>query len=325
MPAISASAPGKIILFGEHAVVYGRPAIAAPIVQVKAKCIMTADPTSLPGRVRIQAPDIKLDAVLEDLPASHPIKVAIAGVISELGLTHLPACTLRVTSTIPMASGLGSGAAVSVAIIRALSVFVGYHLPDERVSALAFEVEKIHHGTPSGIDNTVVTYTRPVYFQRGQASHDPIIETLQVARPFTIVIGDTGIASPTALTVEDVRQRWQADKAHYEKIFDAIGEISQKAYQAIQSGSETMPKFLRTLGELMSQNHELLNRIGVSSSELECLVAAARQAGALGAKLSGAGRGGNIIALAPSEIATQIIQALQTAGAKRTILSTVGV
>jgi mevalonate kinase len=324
MPAISASAPGKIILFGEHAVVYGRPAIAVPIVQVKAKCLVIANPTSPSGSVRIQAPDIGLETELEDLPASHPIKVAIAGVISELGIIRLPACTLRITSTIPVASGLGSGAAVSVGIIRALSAFVGNPLPDERVSALAFEVEKIHHGTPSGIDNTVVTYARPVYFQRGQAGRDPIIEAFQVARSFTIIIGDTGIATPTALTVEEVRQRWQTDKAHYEKIFDAIGAISQKAYQAIQSGSETMAEFLKTLGELMNQNHELLTRIGVSSPELECLVAAAQQDGALGAKLSGAGRGGNMIALAPSENAARIAQALQTAGAKHTILSTVG-
>jgi mevalonate kinase len=201
---------------------------------------------------------------------------------------------------------------------------MGHPLPDERVSALAFEVEKIHHGMPSGIDNTVVTFCRPVYFQRGQTDYDPIIETFQIVAPFTIVIGDTGIASPTALTVEDVRRRWQTDKAHYENTFDAIGEITKRARQSLQISSGKMPKFLRTLGDLMNQNHELLTKIGVSSSELENLVAAARQAGALGAKLSGAGRGGNIIALAPSEIATQIAQALQTAGAKRTILSTIG-
>jgi mevalonate kinase len=108
--------------------------------------------------MHIQAPAIGLDASLNDLPPEHPVAAAVNGVLSTLGATRPPACSLRITSTIPVASGLGSGAAVSVAIIRALSAFLGHPLRDEQVSALAFEVEKLHHGTPSGIDNTVITY-----------------------------------------------------------------------------------------------------------------------------------------------------------------------
>ncbi len=192
MPAISATAPGKVILFGEHAVVYGRPAIAVPVTQVKARAVVTAAPRGAPGEVRLLAPDIGLDAILEELGSADPLAAAIREVASTLKVKQFPACTIKITSTIPVAAGMGSGAAVSVALIRALSAFFGHPLPDEKVSALAFEIEKIHHGTPSGIDNTVVTYSMPVYFVKGKP-----IETLQVRRPFTIVIGDTGVSSPT--------------------------------------------------------------------------------------------------------------------------------
>ena len=161
MPAISASAPGKIILFGEHAVVYGRPAIAVPVLQVRAKAIVRADPRAQSGQVFIQAPDINLNTTLDDLPTTHPIAAAIRAVTSTMHLQQPPACNLRITSTIPIAAGMGSGAAVTVAILRALSAFWGNPLNDEQVSGMAYEVEKIHHGTPSGIDNHVVTSAMP--------------------------------------------------------------------------------------------------------------------------------------------------------------------
>src|SRR5512146_2592486 len=118
MPAITATAPGKIILFGEHAVVYGRPAIAVPVNGVRARVVVSANPRGGPGEVRIQAPDIHLDAQARNLPPEHPIRSAVWSVFSALGISHPPALNLRVTSTIPLAAGLGSGAAVSVAIIR---------------------------------------------------------------------------------------------------------------------------------------------------------------------------------------------------------------
>ena len=208
MPAFSAYAPGKIILFGEHAVVYGQPAVAAPVSQVKARAVVNANLRGLPGSVRIQAPDVGEDAELASLPANHPIGLAVRSVLALLKIQAPPACTLKVTSTIPIAAGLGSGAAVSVAVLRAFSAYLGRPLKDEQVSELAFEVEKVHHGTPSGIDNTVITYGKPVYFIKGKP-----IEMLKVPVPFTIVIGDTGIASPTAAAVGEVRQAGKAKKA----------------------------------------------------------------------------------------------------------------
>jgi mevalonate kinase len=310
MPAFSASAPGKIILFGEHAVVYGRPAIAIPVTQVKAKALLTPDIRG--DAVRILAPEIDLDANLTELDPLHPLAVAIQLVCTTLEVPCLPACTLKVTSTIPVAGGLGSGAAVSVAVIRALAAFLGQPLPDERVCALAYEIEKIHHGTPSGIDNTVIAYARPAYFVKGQP-----IERLTVARSFTLVIADTGIASPTSIAVGDVRKAWQNDPTHYEALFNSAAAIAQSARRIIEEGA------IELLGPLMDTNHGLLRQMGVSCNELDNLVAAAREAGAWGAKLSGGGRGGNLIALASPENAERIAQALTKSGATRTLITEV--
>jgi mevalonate kinase len=307
MPAFTATAPGKIILFGEHAVVYGRPAIAVPVRQMRARTVVSADPRGQPGAVHIQAADIGLDAWLDELEIEHPLKKVVSGVLQELQIGSLPACRLQITSTIPVAAGLGSGAAVSVATIRALMAFLGQPVTDERVSALAYEVEKLHHGTPSGIDNTVITYAAPVYFKKGGP-----IEILQLGGHFTVVIGDTGISSPTMVAVGDLRELWLADPHHYEVIFDSVREIVNRARVCIENGMS------QALGPLMDENQTLLEQMHVSSPELERLVHAAREAGALGAKLSGGGRGGNMIALVHPEHAEQVANTLQEAGAVRT-------
>lgn len=312
MPAFTATAPGKIILFGEHAVVYGRPAIAVPVDKVRARATIVADPKGEPGSVKVQAPDVGFDGELAAIPEDHPLAGALLAVFEEIDLERVPACKVRITSTIPIAAGLGSGAAVSVALIRAMAAFLGFPLSSERISALAYKVEKIHHGTPSGIDNTVVTFHKPVYFIRNKP-----VEILRLPKPFTVVIGDTGITSPTAAAVGDVRANWQADPGRYEILFDAIGEIAQEARRMIESGQPD------AIGPLMDDNQSCLSEMGVSSPELDRLVEAARGAGALGAKLSGAGRGGNMIALTSAQKADDLERSLYEQGAKMVITTLV--
>jgi len=306
MPAFASTAPGKIILLGEHAVVYGRPAVAVPVFQVQTKAAVMANPVGFPGEVIIDAPNIGLKSSLSQLPTDHPLSVAIVGVFQTLGVERPPACTIRITSTIPVASGLGSGAAATVALARALSAFLGKPLPDEMVNEVAFQVEKLHHGTPSGIDNTVVTYARPVYFVKDQP-----IQPFHVSVPFNLVIGDTGIPSPTAKAVGDVRMAWEKEPSKLEAWFDAIGERVDQARQFIEQGQP------EAIGPLMDENHNLLQKLEVSSPELDHLVEAARAAGALGAKLAGGGRGGNMIALVSQDVSENVQIALFEAGAAR--------
>ncbi len=306
---MKASAPGKIILFGEHAVVYGRPALAVPVTQVHAEAEVT--PSSRPG-IWIDAPQVGLNAELTSIPTDQPLAALVHNLLFAWQIDPFPDLNIRVSSSIPIASGLGSGAAVSVALIRALAGALQHPLSEEEVSAYAFEIERLHHGTPSGIDNTVISRAWPVYFNQGRP-----FQVLQVPEPFTVVIGDSGTAAPTREAVAGVRQLWLDDPGTTEAAFDAIGLIAQMAREAIETG------MWRHLGPLMNENHALLQRLTVSSPELDRLVDSARQAGALGAKLSGGGRGGNMIALAPSSNPQAVANALTAAGAARVIVTTV--
>ena len=302
-----ASAPGKIILFGEHAVVYGQPALAVPVTQVQAE--VRIDRIFSPG-IRINAPNIQLNEKLDALAPTHPLAATVRNTLHTLEVDSLNSVVVLIRSTIPVASGLGSGAAVSVAIIRALAKHLKKDLTDEQVSALAFETEKLYHGTPSGIDNSVVTYAKPVYFIKGHP-----IEVLRVKYPFMIVIGDTGIPGSTKESVRDVRIQHHKRPDRYETLFATIGSIAKTARQLIEGG---MPE---SLGPLMDENHAMLRSMEVSSPELDHLVEAAREGGALGAKMSGGGRGGNMIALAQASKAGTVAKALKEAGATNTIIT----
>jgi mevalonate kinase len=302
-----ASAPGKIILFGEHAVVYGRPALAVPVMQVYADANVSDSPER---GIWIESPAVKLRAELNTLPSTHPIAATINNLFFLLRTSPFPNLNIKISSTIPVASGLGSGAAVTIALTRALSSHLRRAMKDEDVNAFTYDIERLHHGTPSGIDNTVITYAKPVYFVKGQP-----IETFKVGQPFTFVIADTGIPAPTNESVGDVRRLWLSDTPRWEALFDKIGEIAFAARCAIEVG------LYEWLGELMNQNHVLLQELSVSSPELDTFVEAARQAGAFGAKLSGGGRGGNMIALVKSDVADTVALALREAGAKSIIVT----
>jgi mevalonate kinase len=303
------SAPGKIILCGEHAVVFGRPALAVPVTQIHAD-VEVLD--SLRAGIWIHAPDVNLHAELNTLPSDHPIASVIHNFFFLARVSPFPDLEIRISSTVPVASGLGSSAAVSVALVRALSSHLERQMTDREVSAFVYEIEKLHHGTPSGIDNTVISYSMPVYFVMGQT-----VEPFKVGRPFTIVIGDTGISAPTKESVADVQRLWMSDKAHWEAVFDDIAEISFTARRVIQQGWVDM------LGELMNENHALLQGMTVSSPELDRLVEAARSAGAFGAKMSGGGRGGNMIAVVEPGKAETVARSLKEAGAGNTIITQV--
>lgn len=301
-----ASAPGKVILFGEHAVVYGHPALAAPVTQVRATA--TVRDSETPG-VRLLAPDLGRDSWLADARKDDALAVAVHLVRQQAERATLSNLEISVQSTIPIASGLGSGAAAAAAVIRALA----RHLrradlsSDPAVCDLTYLVEQIHHGTPSGIDNTVVAYERPVYFVRQSPQNR--IERLVVGQPLHLLVGDTGLRSATHAVVSDVRRQWEAAPQKFETIFSACGAIAREARTAVERGDQ------ERLGVLLDENHRWLQQMTVSDPALDRLVAAAKGAGALGAKLSGAGRGGNMIALVQPAQRDTVRQALLAAGA----------
>ncbi len=303
-------APGKVILFGEHAVVYGRPALAVPVMQAQAEAVVESGQAA---SLVIAAQDLDLELSLDTAPADQPLAAAVRLVLDHLRVAEPPAWRVTVRSAIPIASGMGSGAAVSAAVMRALAAACGQEIAPADLSALIYEVDRLHHGTPSGIDNTVIAYEQPVFFRRGQPP-----EPFPIGRPLDLVIADSGIASPTKVTVGDVRRGWERDPRRYEVLFDQIADVVEHARKAISSGDGT------ALGPLMDENHRLLQEIGVSCPELDALAAAARAAGARGAKLSGGGRGGNLIALVTTETAGPVASALRAAGAVKTILTRVG-
>ncbi len=308
MPAISASAPGKIILCGEHSVVYGFPAIAIPVFEVQSRTVVLAKPSAKTGEVRLIAPAIGMETSLLNLEPSDPVQRTIDLVLQELGVDHLPACEIRISSSIPLGSGLGSSTSVSVSMLRALSEFLGHPFSDTQVNQLAYEIEKIHHGNPSGIDNSVITFQKPVFFQR-----DHPIHLLEVNAPLHLLIADSGVAASTADAVNGVRQRWQDDPRGYNHKFAAIGDLVFNCKRLMELGE------IAGLGNLLNQNHMLLQEIQISSPVLDNLVSAALNAGADGAKLSGGGIGGNIIALVNEAKAESVTNALTRAGAVRVL------
>lgn len=298
--AVERSAPGKIILCGEHSVVYGRPAIAVPVSDLRTHARI--EPDAQPG-LRIVARDLRQTIIVRDAPPLDALAQAARLVLERLGAAE-PDAVLTVQSDLPIAAGMGSGAAVTVALARALSAYLGAELPADELSALTYEVEKIHHGTPSGIDNTVIAWEAPIYFVKEQPP-----ETFTIGEPFDMLIANSGIASSTLAVVSNVRQQWLAHPEFYNILFDCVGAIATAARAAIEQGAR------QALGTLLNENHELLVRMGVSIPQLNALVQSACQAGALGAKLTGSGQGGNVIALVKPDRRAAVTAALQDAGA----------
>jgi len=309
----TAHAYGKVILFGEHAVVYGQPAIAVPVTQVRATALV--DGAHPDDGVTILAPDLNLVHRLGS-PAqtdeARPLELTVRNALDRIGVPRAQDLRIEVSSTIPIARGMGSGAAIATAMVRALGSHFDAGLAASDVSELVYQTEILHHGTPSGIDNSVIAFEKPVYFVRGEGP-----KVFEVGCPFSLVIADTGVPSPTRDVVADVRRAWELDRERYDRLFEEMGALARAAKDAITTGR------LDGLGCLMNRNQALLEEIAVSSPEVERFVAAAREAGAEGAKLSGAGRGGNVIALISPSARDEVSGALRSAGAVRVMATRV--
>ena len=280
-----ATAYGKVILLGEHAVVYDSHAVAAPIpLAIQAKVH--------PGEngVDLLIPRWGVEEKLQKgVEHKYSIYESLDLILNRLGLEKED-MKIEIFPHIPRAAGLGGSAALAVAIIRALAQYYKLSLGNEEISHLAYESEIIAHGSASGIDNTLATYGKFCLFKKGEP---PSMKNIALKQSLSCVIGLTGVESLTAKMVAKVRVGREENPKLYDQIFDEINNLTLKSVKAIETNDQAK------LGEYMNQNQGLLNAIQVSSPELEEIIAIARKNGALGAKLTGAGGGGAAIALCP--------------------------
>jgi mevalonate kinase len=306
----TASAPAKAILFGEHAVVYGFPAVAIPLSEIRAYVEITDTDIN---RVEVDLPDLGWKKELSQLDPKDPIRYAIDLFNSAYNLQNSAGMSIIIRSDIPIGSGMGSGAASATALLKALFHHANIPYTLEQLSELVYKVEILHHGTPSGIDNTVTAYEEAVFYQKTLP-----INRIAFPHPFHLVIANSGKSTPTKVTVAAVRRLFEGNPTNVTRILQDIGECTHQGLQYLQQGD------FSSAGRLMAQNHQLLQSLTVSDESLDHLVKIAIQSGALGAKLSGGGRGGIVIALVQEGDIHTVKDALSGAGAVQCFTTEIG-
>ena len=300
-----ATACGKVIVSGEHAVVYGKHAVAIPL-----PLAVEAHVSPVPGgerRVKIATWGLTDYTPIDAAPT--PVRSCLELICARMHLTEA-GFHLSLEAQIPRGSGLGGSAAMAVATVRALAQAFHINPSDDEINALAFECETIAHGTPSGVDNTVATYGKAFLFRK----EPRLLAPLTIGRPVTLVIGITGIPGMTLDMVRAVRELRQEQPHRIDPILNELDAVTLAIKHALELGN------FSDLGVLMNVNHGLLCALGVSSPELDALVHLSRRHGALGAKLTGGGGGGAIIALCPTN-GPQVMQAMQNQGYKAQIIT----
>lgn len=292
---------GKVILFNEHFVVYGVPSIVSAIDKATtAKVERSSGPGWSLEDNRPATPGYK-EEKLEQQRESINLILKAAGIDP----TKTP---IKITfgGDLVAASGIGASAASCTALARALSDEFNLGLSDEQINELAYEGEKGYHGSPSGIDNTAATYGGLIWFVRGEPN---VMERLKIKRPVEVVMADTGIVANTKAAVAGVHERKEKYPEKYGKIFSEARDLAFMARKALEDYD------IRAVGKLMDENHRLLQAIEVSCKELDFLVELARANGAYGAKMTGGGLGGNIVALTPGkDLQDQVARAIKKEG-----------
>ncbi len=291
------SSAGKIILFGEHAVVYGHHAVAIPIGGA-------VQATAAPGDrdTTLSIPDWGLQRVIGSND-SGGVDALINTVMQQLGVAD-SGFTIRIRTVLPPAMGLGASAAIAVAVTRAVALCSGIDVDDCRVNDIAYECEKLAHGTPSGIDNAVSCFNTPMLFRNEGGLH---IQKLALQQGPPLVVGFSHDVGATREQVTGVRHRYELRPQYYDAVFGQINDLGIEGAKALQTLEYDK------LGLMMNICHGLLNAIQVSTPDLEKMVSIARENGATGAKLTGAGGGGSMVALCPGT-EEQVSAALRRAG-----------
>lgn len=303
---VEATAPGKAILFGEHSVVYRGPAI---VIAIDRKARVVAEERG-DDRIYFDALDLGFSGHFEGdkyVPEHgepwrgkrlQPLLVSARKTMEHIGIES--GLNLIVRSEIPIAAGLGSSAAICVATVASVGELLGRRLSQEEICELAYEGERVVHGTPSGVDNNVSTYGGILRYERKVG-----FERFELEDGFPFVIGNTMRKRSTGRLVDRVRRLRERQPEIVESVIDAMVRVSEDGLVALREADK--PR----LGDLMNINHGLLASLGVSISRLDLMVHASRVAGAYGAKLTGAGGGGCMIALSDVSNLDNIVRAIR--------------
>lgn len=294
-------AHSKLILIGEHAAVYGKPAIAVPFPLEVAAVIEDRD-----GEIMLAC--THYTGSIDEAPAQLQ---GIASCIKEtLEFLEQPleGLLIHLKSEIPIGRGLGSSAAIAIAIVRGLFSFYKKPLAQNKLMDLVHRAEVYAHGNPSGIDMVAASSDFPILFEKEKGAAPLLVHT-----PFHLAVADSGEVSDTLSAVKGVKEKYRLEPINMKGTVERIGELAVLAKAALANGD------IPLLGRLLDENHKGLQAMGVSNEWLDRLVEASKNEGALGAKLTGGGRGGCMIALARSpEHAEQIAKKLLKAGAEKT-------
>ena len=296
---------GKVILFNEHFVVYGIPSIASAI---DSKTETTVERLSDPSQLTPSGNEGSMVGngwVLEDDRPANPgyktekfkhQKESIDLVFQAAGFDPSENnIRIHMGGDLKSVGGVGASAAVCVSLARALNEEFDLNYDDTRINEIAYEGEKAYAGTPSGIDNTASTFGGLLRFQKNLQGGPNNIDHLKVKEPIRIVMGNTGLTANTKAAVEGVRERKEQNPDKYSEIFREAEELITWAQKSLDDFD------LESVGWLMNRNHDLLQQIEVSHPKLDQLVEIARAHGAIGAKMTGGGLGGYMVALTPDE------------------------
>jgi mevalonate kinase len=293
---------GKVILFGEHFVVHGVPGIVSAIDSTTDAEVKKAVKGLNVKDERKTAKGYGEEKRLQQIES-------IERMLKAMGLDTKTPLDIWIGGTLPGFSGLGASAASSVAIARAINEELSLNLSNEKINAIAYEAEKAYAGNPSGIDNTAATYGGLMWFKKNPAGGQDIVEKIQIRKPIEIVIGSTGKVANTKAMVEGVLDRKKKNPAKYDPLFKQAESLAIAGRKALENGD------LKKVGDLMNENQRILQELGVSSRELDQLVDIARKQGAFGAKLTGGGGGGCMVALTPGkEVQGKVVGAIKGAG-----------
>jgi mevalonate kinase len=283
-------APAKVILFGEHFVVKGKPALGLAVNMYAKVCVKEGS-----GRVYSR----QLGELSRESPQRALFDIAVDQVSKFAGRSVN--LDVFVDSAIPVASGMGSSASVAVALIHASLVYLGVEFSRDDVRRIAHEAEKAVHYKPSGVDTTLSTYGGFLYYKQGEFK---LLGDLKLPSDLGLIVVDTSVKRSTGIVVKEVLERYERCERAAKYIYEAAGEVVEQAIEAIRRRDGKL------LGELMLLNHGLLWSMGASSRVCDEIVYTLLELGALGCKISGAGRGGVVIGLVERDRAENIVSKL---------------